>query len=215
MQMLQYLPVKAFDMWHHIPRFFVNTAGPAFGSSASVFSKVADVASLSSGSGEDSSSQGKNRRRIEDDYGLSQDIQIELQSLAAKAMFGEDTVGANSEALQCLKKGPGVTWGACDDYAVLVAELVKLERNIKITNGGGESKLKIKAFFAESDIMIGKKGQSYFEECWKSQQGEFQDVFEFSTETIDGVDHDRLTQSVAALEPALIDAGGVLNNMTG
>jgi hypothetical protein len=67
----------------------------------------------------------------------------------------------------------------------------------------------------ESDALIGKKGQIYFEECCQGQLGEYQDVLDFTTETIDGVDHDTPTQSVEVLEAIFIEAGGRLDNGTG
>jgi hypothetical protein len=215
--MLQYLPVKAFGIWHRIPRFFVTTAAPAFASSGAVITKVTDMVSSGGAGVDDSSSQEKNRSRIEKDYGLSRDLQLELQGLAPSLMFGENTVGANSEAMHCLKKGASGTWGMCDDYAVFVKELAQRERNMAATAGDGRraTRLKIKAFFAESDALIGKKGQIYFEECWQGQHEEYQDVLDFTTETIEGVDHDTLTHSAHVLRSVFIEAGGSLDNETG
>jgi hypothetical protein len=216
MQMAEYLPVQVFGLWHQIPRFFVTKAAPAFATSGAMFSQASKgITSILGGSSEgDNSSQDKNRLRIEKDYGLSKDTQVELETLTAKSIFSESTVGANSEVLQCLKKGPSALWGNCDDYAVFVTELANLERSREVVGAEGQSKvrLKVKAYFAESDVMIGKKGQTYFEECWKGKDGEFEDVLDFTTRTIEGTDHDTVTKSLEVLEPAFQYLAGMLDD---
>ena len=116
MQMLQYIPTKAFGLWHRIPRFFLLQAAPAFASSGAVVKKVTNAISLNDTSSQDNSHQEKQRRHIEEVYGVSRDMQVELDNLMFKYMFEENTVGANSEALQCLRKEPYNTWGKCEDY---------------------------------------------------------------------------------------------------
>ncbi|KAJ6004376.1 hypothetical protein N7522_006021 [Penicillium canescens] len=196
MQMLQYIPTKAFGIWHRIPRFFLLQAAPAFASSGAVVKKVTNAISSNDTSSQDNSHQEKQRRHIEEVYGVSRDMQAELDSLMHKYMFEENTVGANSEALQCLRKEPNNTWGKCEDYEVFVREIVDLERG-RDREG---APLRIQAYFAESDVMIGKKGQTYFEECWRGTNGEYKDVVEFASTTVPGTDHDTLALSVDVWE---------------
>lgn len=109
-------------------------------------------------------------------------------------MFQERTVGSNSEALHCLRKEPN-TWGKCEDYEVFVRELVELER------GRASVPLRVRAFFAESDSMIGKKGQAYFEKCWHQiNDGDFRIGVEFESRIVAGTDHDSLVQSAEVWE---------------
>ncbi|KAJ5762183.1 uncharacterized protein N7511_005565 [Penicillium nucicola] len=197
MQMLQYIPNKAFDLWHRIPKFFMLQAAPAFASSGAVVKKVTNAISSNDTTSHDNSRQEKQRRHIEEVYGLSRDVQAELDNLMHKYMFEEETVGANSEALQCLRKEPTNTWGKCEDYEVFVRDFVKLERG----RDGKATPLKIQAYFAESDVMIGKKGQIYFEERWCGTDEEYKDVVEFASTTISGTDHDTLALSVEVWEP--------------
>jgi hypothetical protein len=196
MQMLQYIPTKAFGIWHRIPRFFLLQAAPAFASSGAVVKKVTNAISSNDTSSQDNSHQEKQRRHIEEVYGVSRDMQAELDSLMHIYMFEENTVGANSEALQCLRKEPNNTWGKCEDYEVFVREIVDLERG-RDREG---APLKIQAYFAESDVMIGKKGQAYFEERWRGTNGEYKDVLEFASTTVPGTDHDTLALSVDVWE---------------
>lgn len=196
MQLAQLAPVKIFNVWHQIPRFFLLKAGPALASSGAVVTKIQGSVSRH-GQGRTSSSQvDKTRRRIERDYGLARDMQVELETLIFRFLFEESTVGANAEALQCLRKGPPGTWGVCDDYAWFVTELAGRERS-----AGRRRRLKVQAYFAENDSMIGKKGQGYMEECWRGQ-----DAVDFEAKTIPGVDHDSLSQCTEILERVFLEA---------
>lgn len=196
MQMLQYLPTSIFGIWHHIPKF--ASAGGA------AFQKFSQMLPSSSGlNAAETTSLERNRQKIESEYGLTVKLQKELQILAPKSTFSENTVGADSEALLCLRKGPAGLWGECEDYALFVRNLAELEKRRRVDEGGNgdREKLRICAYFAESDALIGKRGQSYMEDCWRGAgEGEFQDVLTFTTATISGTDHDSLVQSVEVLE---------------
>ncbi|KAK7414058.1 hypothetical protein QQX98_007090 [Neonectria punicea] len=199
--MLQYIPVSAFSIWHLIPKFFVLTAGPALASSGAVVTKVSNVVSSGGiGGGSDTSGLEENHQRVAGRYGLSRDDQAAIDARVFKVMFEENTVGANSEALQCLRKGKDWSWGKCENYSVFVKDLVDRERNRRQvgenTDGGGKL-----------------KGQAYMEQCWKGKDEEdFQEVLDFQASTVFGADHDSTMQSVAVLEKVFVDAGGVLRS---
>lgn len=217
MQMVRYLPAPAFSIWNRIPQFFLLTAGPALASSGTVVTKFSNALSsggVVGGGGQDRSAVEENQRRLEEGYGLARDVKVELDTLVFKFMFAEDTVAANDEALQCLKKGG--TWGEADDYGKFVKGMADLERRRRMGDAGcigGKARLKVRAYFAESDAMIGKRGQTYVEECWKGKEdGEFQDVLDFQSMTVAGTDHDSLVQSVKVLERIFVEAGGRMEN---
>lgn len=203
MQMAQTLPTSVFGIWHHIPKV-VSAGGAAFG-------KISNLLPSSSGLGAaESPPLERNRRRLENEYGLSLELQKELQPLTFKSMLSENTVGADSEALCCLRKGPAGLWGDCDKYALFVRKLSELERGRRADEGAvGRGKLRINAYFAETDAMIGKKGQSYVEDCWNGGAGDdFQDVLTFTTTTVKETDHDSVVQSVEVLKQIFLSAGG-------
>lgn len=203
MQMAQTLPTSVFGIWHHIPKV-VSVGGAVFG-------KISNLLPSSSGLGPaESPPLERNRQRLENEYGLSLELQKELHPLTFKSMLSENTVGADSEALCCLRKGPAGLWGDCDNYALFVGKLTELERGRRADEGaGGRGKLKINAYFAETDAMIGKKGQSYMEDCWNGGPGdEFQDRLEFTTTTVKETDHDSVVQSVEVLKQIFLSAGG-------
>ena len=53
----------------------------------------------------------------------------------------------------------------------------------------------MRAYFAESDVMIGKRGQRYFETCFKG----FEDVLDFDSSMFLGENHDTLPFSPEVL----------------
>lgn len=203
MQMAQVLPTSVFGIWHHMPKI-ASASGAAF-------DKISKLLPSSSGlNAAETAPLERNRQRIESEYGLPLELQKELQPQTLKAMLGENMVGADSEALCCLRKGPAGLWGECDDYVPFVKRLAELERSRRAEDdAGNKEKLRIRAYFAETDAMIGKKGQSYMEDCWKGNEGdEFQDVLDFTTTTVKETDHDSVVQSVEVLKQIFLIAGG-------
>lgn len=51
-------------------------------------------------------------------------------------------------------------------------------------------KLTFRVYFSSSDVMIGKGGQQYFENCW--EQGNVQGDIEFVAKTVPDTDHDSI-----------------------
>ncbi|KAL4910623.1 hypothetical protein BDW74DRAFT_141503 [Aspergillus multicolor] len=198
MQMAQYLPTKAFNLWHHIPRFFVTQASPMLASSGTMMRGISSVSLPGTNNNtqaeEDKTFLEANWRRIERDYGVPKEESAELSRLAVDAMFKEETVGANDEAIICLRKGEaGSNWGACSDYRKCVKDLGETEQ-------AAGRKLVVRAYFAEKDAMVGSKGQSYFEGCWRAE--ELQGI-DFQCRVVSGTDHDTVSQSVEVWEEIL------------
>ncbi|KAL4886513.1 Alpha/Beta hydrolase protein [Aspergillus karnatakaensis] len=197
LQAAQYIPTMAFGAWHHIPRFFVTQASPVFASSGALVRRMSMTSGLGGASQEaDRTFLDANYRRVERDYGVPVKQSAELARLAVEYMFAENTVGANSEALHCLKKVKGGDWGFCDDYAVCAKTLGARERTRK---GGGRGSMTLRVFHAETDALVGMKGQKYLEECWRNL-GEGSDGVEFISRVVDGTDHDTVSQAVEVWE---------------
>lgn len=193
LQIAKYLPNKAFNYWHLIPRFFVTQASPVLASSGAVMRRM----SMSSGIGtsqaeEDRTFLDENFRRIERDYGVPKKESEELSRLAVQFMFTESTVGANSEALQCLRKGDGGEWGICGDYTTYRNTLAALERQ-----RDDNDRATVRTYFSETDALVGSRGQKYFQECWNAPGVEGVD---FESKVIKGTDHDTVAQSVGVWE---------------
>lgn len=86
----------------------------------------------------------------------------------------------------------GKNWGA---YASLPDAISALQRTYTTspahppsTTTAHPHKLTFKVYFSSSDVMIGKGGQQYFEDCWK--QGNTQGDIEFVAKTVPDSDHD-------------------------
>jgi hypothetical protein len=190
-QIARFIPTKAFSCWNQIPRFFVTNTVVA--SSGAVIGSIKD--NLSSSNNDISE---RKRIHIEQEYGMAREVQIELERYTTRYLHTENTFGANAEVLLCLRKG--VPWGKCDDYTQCVRDLAEIEGRRR-----GEStseKLKVRAYFAESDIMIGKTGQSYFEKCFMR----FDDVLHFDSTTVPDETHDSLCISPQVLARIFQDA---------
>ena len=57
-------------------------------------------------------------------------------------------------------------------------------------NEVSHEKLRIAVFFGESDIMIGKKGEKWFGQCWQSQ--DIADVIAYTSETVPNSSHETI-----------------------
>jgi hypothetical protein len=182
-QLARYIPTKAFSVWNQIPQFFQTS--PLISSSGAVIASIKDKLP----GGDDDTMSERKRRLIEQEYGLDRDVQIELEKLTAKFIFKESTVGANEEALQCVRKG--APWLECDDYAQFAKSFADSERR----RGDASGKMRMRAYFAESDVMIGKTGQKYFENCFRR----FEDVLDFDSSTVLEENHDSLAFSPEVL----------------
>ncbi|KAL4962972.1 alpha/beta fold hydrolase [Aspergillus stella-maris] len=205
MQAASYLPKGLFNYWHSIPRFFVTQASPVLASSGAVMRKMSgSMSSISGLSGSKNDSQEEsdksfldaNYKRIQRDYGVPVKESEEIARLCLKYMFDESTVGANGEALLCVRntKNGGADWGVCEDYGECAKTLRGLE---------GEGKVELRAYFAEKDALTGSRGQRYFDECWKSSTPDAEEGVKYVGRWVQGTDHDTLASAVEVWEEIL------------
>lgn len=130
------------------------------------------------------------RSLIEKYHGVSKEVQNEIDKKCNIYASQEETIGANDEAMLCLKKaGPGL-WGACEDHSTFVDNLVASERRRKASGSNTTSNLKVQAYFAESDMLIGERGKLYFEECWSAERTG--GVIDFTAITTTKTNHDNV-----------------------
>ena len=198
MQGLQWLPTPAFSIWNRIPEFINTKVKAPLALSGAAFAQARKLPSIFRHSNNESAEE-VNRRKIEEVYGHSRDMQAELDKLFPKLMFDESTVGANSEALLCLKKGPPGFWGVCEDYSEFAKSFADQERS-----RNERVRVKVRTYFAEKDFMSGIQGQKYFEDCWRGTE----DSLDFKASTIKFTDHDSILRSVEVLERVFLEAGG-------
>lgn len=107
-----------------------------------------------------------------------------LWRLAFEYAFAENTEGLGPEALFCLKRrGQGKLWGDWEDYDIFVRLLIEQERH-----RDSAAKLEVDVFHAESDMLLGKKGQDYFDDCWSPADN----CVDYSRLLIPGTSHETI-----------------------
>ncbi|KAL3471116.1 Alpha/Beta hydrolase protein [Aspergillus californicus] len=209
MQIAQYIPTSAFALWNKLPRFFVTQATPVLASSGAVLRWISLPASgLGTGSTTTNDSDPRTHsfletqyRLMERDYGVPHEEHAELVRLAVNYMFTENTVGANDEALQCLRKSEGGDWGVCGDYAACVLRVVKRERErerVATEDGSSSGRMRVRVYFSAKDALVGGRGQKYFESCWRASGVE--EGVDFGCKVVEGTDHDTVMQAVGVWE---------------
>ena len=119
-------------------------------------------------------------------YGTSEEVGAIIEDLKTKYFFAENTTAANQDALLCSKKCEPADWGVCWDYKQCVQTIVEQERSRE--SSSVKSELRVAAYFAEADVMIGKGGRTYFEECWR--QPGVDEHIQFQSKELPGTDHD-------------------------
>lgn len=170
------LPIGMLDSWNTLGKFIhtqiapsISWSGGLFSSMAGAFSKTEEV-------------QAPDQR-----FDTTPEVGRIMEKLLRKWFFAEDTTAANEEAKLCLKKDGSVDWNACDDYEAYVRMLCSQEKALRESNED-QTKLKVRAFFAESDVMIGEGGQTYFDKGWT--QSIVSEVIDYDSMKLAGTDHD-------------------------
>ncbi|PYI06237.1 hypothetical protein BO78DRAFT_315974 [Aspergillus sclerotiicarbonarius CBS 121057] len=184
LKMAQMLPTGVLNHYDKLMHLFVKAA-PSFSASAGVFSAI--VNSIPSTRAEDTNRSDACLAG----YGMDAEAAKVLDRLAMEYICLEDTSGFNDEAVVCLKKGPGL-WGACEELPVYLRGLVQAEEQHR-EGHPDEKALKVKVFFAESDGMIGPKGQKYFEDCFA--QADLREAVCFESVVEKGTEHDSIWTS--------------------
>lgn len=135
-----------------------------------------------------------------------------------RRMWKEDITGANGEALLSLKKPQAGSWGVCDNYQTCPRDLETrttehLSQQNRESNTGSSTAeeqpvLRIRVFWAATDMMVGKKGEDYFDRCFKDYCTEHHRVT-YQSETVEETDHETLCHpQYGGLPKALQDIAG-------
>jgi hypothetical protein len=98
--------------------------------------------------------------------------------------------GVSADATLCMQRD-GQGWGVYSSLPSAIASL----RNICAHQDSGPSStatLTLRAYFAESDALIGRGGQKYFEECWREGDAEGEGKVRFGAKIVEGSDHDSI-----------------------
>ncbi|GAB7358380.1 hypothetical protein MBLNU230_g2450t1 [Neophaeotheca triangularis] len=217
------LPNNLISHWSSVFKFINLRIAPAFNWSGDVFSSASELLNPEPADSSDTTTDAER-------YGVSEPVARELLSYRTKVWMAEDSSAANDEVLLCLKKGEGPVWGVCEDYGRFVVDFCEKEAGRRGTGVGRESdggddggRLRLRTFYAESDVMIGSEGQKYFDECWR--QACVEGVVDFAAKELPKTDHESVLvdfkkgalrevfeekQAIALRQPhGLVDPGSI------
>ena len=122
----------------------------------------------------------------------------ELRNLIPTFLFAEGVDGAGQDTQLCLRKPRSVPWCTSSRPWDDVDDAVRQLRHIVSTDDADNAEQRvwlINTFHAESDSMVGKKGQVWFDSCWESDESASSSshyVMEYGSEVVRGSDHDFL-----------------------
>ena len=182
------LPINALDSWAGINTFVNNKIMPSVSWSGGLISPLSNIFSSSAGT-EVPGAETSNSTTLVEQYGFDNDTAKLIQKLATKWQFAESNEGGNEEAKLCLQKCDDAAWAEAADYSGCIRKIADNEASLRASEREpGAAKLRVDAFFAGSDIMIAKRGQTYFEQCWQSD--EVSGKVDFTTSTYPEANHD-------------------------
>lgn len=163
MSLVNKLPAGVFSAWSSVSAFFAQNVMPATSWSGGVVSSIGGLFS-----NEGSKADTEADTEAQEKYGVDKETAKELEKLHFKYLIAESMKGGNDEALLCSKARGSVSWGACEDYMTFTKSLAEKEKE-RMRNDPTAKKMRVSLNFAEDDIMIGKGGAKYFEQCWKQE----------------------------------------------
>lgn len=195
MALVNKLPAGIFSAWSNINVFFAQNVMPATSWSGGVVSSITGLFST-----DQPSTNDEGEAEAKERYGVDRATAKEIDGLFIKYLVAEGMKGGNDEALLCSKARNTVSWHACEDYMTCMRTLSEMQKE-RLAKDPSAEKMRVRLHFAESDIMIGKGGQKYFEECW--EQDGFKEAVDVKSTEWPGSNHDSI----------LSDAKGVLRSI--
>lgn len=186
MQVVDKLPASLLGNLHHIQGFVASFIAPSVTFSAA---KLGVSDSL-------------DEQTCQKTFGQSKEVRREVVRLQGLWQRGEDTSAISADATLCMQKD-GEDWGVYSSLPKAI-EVFKTTYTSEaqpqsITSGPTPSsssssfhprRLTFAVYFSSSDVMIGKGGQQYFENCWK--QGNADEKIEYKARTVPESDHDSI-----------------------
>lgn len=184
MNLASKIPSPVIDQLSSLQGFVMSKVAPTLSFSGGLISTSAAL--LGSKPDPNAETQVGSDEDAAEKYGVDVGTAKLISSHAVKFHLAEDTTAGNEEAKLCLMKGGSASWGVLADYEACVRSIA--EEGGSQSGDGQTGSLRVDAFFAASDLMIGKGGQEYFEKCWR-QEGMAGKV-DFESQICEGTDHD-------------------------
>ncbi|KAM3079594.1 hypothetical protein ACMFMG_006009 [Clarireedia jacksonii] len=180
------LPTNLLDSWAGLSTFINTKVLPSASWSGGLISSTAALLSSSASTDIPGAEMSNSTPEVEQ-YGFDVETAKLIKKLSSKYQFAESNTGANEEVKLCLRKCNDADWGEAADYSSCIRKIADKEAALS-NHEANAVKLRVEAYFAESDIMSGERGQKYFEKCWQSD--EVNGKVDFAASTLMGSDHD-------------------------
>ncbi|MCJ1474210.1 hypothetical protein MMC13_002868 [Lambiella insularis] len=190
---LSLVPETLITKWPSIARFMSTKVAPVFTFSGGIINNISGTTLP------DSQLDMPEHMNYDPDI---RDLASELGGLIVKLFMAENIQGGSDEAFLTLKRGTEWSWGLFEDIDEAISKVVEQERELAAAaehDGSGPEKLRVQVFFAESDMMIGKQGQEWFNECWRKEA--CSDVVEYCNQTVPASNH----ENIASAEKGIVD----------
>lgn len=185
------LPTNMLDTFAGLVTFINSKITPSASWSGGIISSAA--ARLSSATSSTNISEAETSTSsfttLFERYGFDENTAKLIEKLSSKYLFAEGIAGANEEAKLCLRKCDDADWGEAADYSDCINKIAVNESAFDGRERNA-AKLNVDAFFGGSDVVIAKRGQIYFEQCWQSDR--VKEKVDFTTSTLSETNHDSL-----------------------
>jgi len=183
MAMTDLVPRGCMARFHHLFGFMNKGVLPAFQFSGGMIEKTFGIdynpASEPSVKGTDRVVLTEDERRLE--WYMNPEL--------TKYLAAESVRGVSDEVLMLLKRtNHPRPWGLWDDTDDYVSRLAAQETAVH--RGEAASILKVRAYYAASDNMIGKQGSQWFDGLWT--EGACDGIIDFASCTCPGTTHDNI-----------------------
>lgn len=180
------LPTTLLDSYASLNTFVNSKIIPSASWSGGIISSAAALLSFPASTAIPGAETSTSTTPFEQ-YGFDEDTAKLIEKLSSKYQFAESTTGVNEEMKLCLRKCDDADWGEAADYSSCIRKIAVNEAALG-SREPNAAKVSVEAFFAGSDIMIAKRGQEYFEQCWQSDGVEGK--VDFTTSTFPEANHD-------------------------
>lgn len=203
LQAAEMLPAGLIGKFSSLAQFINGTMTPLTGMSAGLSNIVASSVMASR-----PQSIAPEAQRPSNGSNLSFGIDLsdanvirELRELIPIFLFAEKVDGVGHDTQLCLRKPRSIPWCTSSQDWNDFDDAVQQLRNIIGEDDRNEERRawSVDAFHAETDSMVGTKGQAWFDQCWVGNRtaiAEDQDGFSYYHQTVKKADHDFILDPV-------------------
>lgn len=212
LQAAEMLPAGMIGKFSSLAQFINGSMAPLTGMSVGLSNVVAN--SFTASQPQSIAPEAQRPPRPQDESGSteghhSNDIDMndaavirELRDLIPTFLFAENVDGSGQDAQLCLRKPrsipwcvPSRHWNDIDDAVRQLDDIIVVEQ----TQNRKRRAWHVEAFHAETDSMVGKKGQPWFDGCWKRNDATNpypSSAVKYDTQIVSRSDHDFILDPV-------------------